>query len=105
MLRRLPGALALAMIVSCGPDKQPPIDLSALPGPDASAFSSESDLRARMGSEIDPLWASGVEGSFTGVAGVTVRYHVQRVEGEKGAVVLCPGRTTPARAASSWALA
>jgi lysophospholipase len=94
MRRSSSTAACLLLLAACsGPEKQPPVDLAYLPGPAANAFSAEADLEARMTSELEPLYASGEDGTFTGVAGVTIHYHVQPAQNEKGAIVLVPGRT------------
>jgi lysophospholipase len=77
--------------------KQPAIDLAQVPGPSPAELSSEGDLPARLAGPLAQLWASGQEGEFVGVDGVTLRYHLQLAPAERGAIIVLPGRTEAAQ--------
>ena len=101
LLRSALRALALpvlgAALVACRADphyaKQPALDLDALPGPAASAFSSEASLAANQPAILS-AYGAGTDATFPGTAGVTIHYHFVEKPGAD-AIVLLPGRTEP----------
>ena len=89
-------ALSLCAVAACRADpdypKQPPIDFDSMMTPVPADFSDEDSLPRRYPTEILPAYEMGEAGTFTGVGGVSIGYRVFRVTGERGAVVLLPGR-------------
>ena len=89
-------AMSLAL-VSCRKEtmepKASPVDLNQY-APSSTSFHSENSLSADFSSTIWSHYQTGVSGSFS--SGVSIHYKSFAVSGEKGAVVLLPGRNEPA---------
>jgi lysophospholipase len=74
---------------------KPIVILDELPGPPASAFSSENTLAGRYRTHILPGYEAGISGTFKGVKGVSVHYRYFEATPTQGTIVLLPGRSEP----------
>jgi lysophospholipase len=55
----------------------------------------ETNYAEGMRTLVDPFYATGATGTFTGAAGVKLGYRKWELEDEKGAIVFLPGRGDP----------
>ena len=101
--------LILALLIGCNginaespkehkaPDPRPTIEASSpakTPSSNPYNLSTEEHFEATYTNEIEPYWNKyKVEGKFTGVDGVEIKYVSFIREGEKGAIVISSGRT------------
>lgn len=93
------GTIAMAFVFSsCKKEtiepSKVPIDVST-GAPYAGDFHSESSLPSDYDPVILAHYKTGRAGSFIGVGGIRIEYRVFEKSGEKGAVMLLPGRTEP----------